>query len=444
MRYRFKYLLVVTVIALIATIIPTITFAEGAPTIDSPNGVLIDYKTGKILFNKNAHQQTYPASTTKVMTAILTLENANLADKVTVDYDLYVDGSSMYLLKDESFSVEELLKALLIRSANDSAEVLAIHIAGSVENFVDMMNIRAKELGALNTNFTNPHGLPDPKHITTAYDLAIITKHAMGFDLFREIVSAPMLTLKATEQTPENRIYRSTNKFLWATGKSNTILYNGKYIDTKYDIIDGVKTGYTGDAKYCLISSGAKDDYRMISVILGAEDNNTLYTDSRNLIDYGLNNFKLVQLSSKNSSQLSVDVKNGKRTNIDLLFKDDKFATLPIDKNFNDIIEDVTLYKNIKAPVTRGQRLGRVTYYLDNEPIEEVDLVAENHVDRKGLLARLLYHILNPSKSLIIFVFMFLLWQVFVGYLRVKKRKRRKFAYRKRATVYTFNKNLFK
>lgn len=444
MKYRFKHLLIVTILILIATLIPTITFAQELPAITAPNGILIDYQTGKILFDKNAHEQTYPASTTKVMTAILTLENANLADRVTIDYDLYVDGSSMYLLKEESFTVEELLKALLIRSANDSAEALAIHITGSVEKFVKMMNERAKELGALNTNFTNPHGLPDPNHITTAYDLAIITKHAMSFDLFREIVSTPMLILGATEQTPENRIYRSTNKFLWATGRRNTILYNGQYMDTKYDIIDGVKTGYTDDAKYCLISSGAKNDYRMISVVLGAEDDNMLYTDSRSLMDYGFNNFKLIQLSSKDSSQLSVDVKNGKKTSVDLLIKDDKFATLPINKDSNDIIKNVTLDKNIRAPVTRGQILGRVTYYLGSEPIEEVDLVAENHIDKKGLLARLFHPLLNPSKPLVIFICVFLLWQIFVAYLRIKKRKRRKFTYRRRATTYTFNKNLFK
>ena len=200
MKYHYRHLLIIIIITLIATLIPNIVSAQNTPTITAPHGVLIDYETGNVLFSKNAHKQAYPASTTKVMTAILTLENANLNDRVTIDYDLYVEGSSMFLLKGESFTVEELLKALLIKSANDCAEALAIHITGSVEKFVEMMNKRAKELGALNTNFVNPHGLADPNHVTTAYDLAMIAKHAMTFDTFREIVSTTMLNLDATNK----------------------------------------------------------------------------------------------------------------------------------------------------------------------------------------------------------------------------------------------------
>lgn len=444
MKYHYRHLLIIIIITLIATLIPNIVSAQNTPTITAPHGVLIDYETGNVLFSKNAHKQAYPASTTKVMTAILTLENANLNDRVTIDYDLYVEGSSMFLLKGESFTVEELLKALLIKSANDCAEALAIHITGSVEKFVEMMNKRAKELGALNTNFVNPHGLADPNHVTTAYDLAMIAKHAMTFDTFREIVSTTMLNLNATEQTPENRIYRNTNKFLWAKGGANTMVYNGQYTDFKYDIIDGIKTGYTGKAKYCLISTGAKNNYRVISVILGAENESILYKDSRSLIDYGHNNFKLVQLSAKDSPQLSVDVVNGKNENVDLLIKNNKFVVLPINRDVNDITENITIDENIKAPISRGQTLGRITYFSGSEPIGEVDLIAKSNVEEKNLLSKLLHPLLNPPKALIIFICIFLLWQIFVAYLRIKKRYRRKFIYGKRSTTYTFNKNLFK
>ncbi len=444
MKYRHKHLFIVIIIALVAALIPTVVSAQHIPDIDAPNGILIDYETGKILFNKNAHIQAYPASTTKVMTAILTLENANLNDRVTIDYDLYVDGSSMFLLKGESFTVEELLKALLIKSANDCAEALAIHMTGSVEKFVEMMNKRAKELGALNTNFVNPHGLADPDHVTTAYDLAMIAKHAMTFDTFREIVSTTMLTLDATEQTPENRIYRNTNKFLWAKGGANTMVYNGQYTDFKYDIIDGIKTGYTGKAKCCLISTGAKNGYRVISVILGAENECVLYKDSRTLIDFGHDNFKLIQLSDKNYSQLSVDVKNGKNANVDLLAKIDKFVVLPINRDIDDIIEDVIINKNIQAPVSRGQTLGRITYFSGNESIGEVDLIAKNDVDKKSTLSKLSHLFLHPPKPLVVLICMFLLWQIFVAYLRIKKKRRRRLAYARKTVTYTFDKNLFK
>ncbi len=444
MKYRCKHLSLIIIITLIATFIPIAVFAQDALTIEAPNGILIDYETGKVLFDKNAHRQAFPASTTKVMTAVLTLENADLNDKVTIDYDLYVDGSSMFLLKGESFTVGELLRALLIKSANDCAEALAIHISGSVEKFVEMMNKRAKELGALNTNFVNPHGLTNPDHVTTAYDLAMMAKHAMTFDTFREIVSTTMLNLDATEQTPENRIYRNTNKFLWAKGGANTMVYNGQYADFKYDIIDGIKTGYTGEAKYCLISTGTKNDYRVISVILGAENECILYRDSRSLIDYGHDNFKLVQLSSKDSPQLSIDVKNGKDADVDLLTKTDKFVVLPVNRDINDIIENITVDKNIKAPISRGQVLGRVAYFFDNKSIGEVDLIAKNDVEKEALPRKLLHPLLNPPKPLVIFICVFLLWQIFVAFLRIRKRYRRRFAYSRKTTTYTFNKNLFK
>lgn len=441
-KYTPKYLIVFTLITLIMTFIPNTTFAQGIPTISAPNGVLIDYETGQILFNKNAHEQTYPASTTKVMTAILVLENANLSDTVTIDYDLYVDGSSMYLLKGESFTVEELLHALLIRSANDAAEALAIHIAGSVEEFADMMNQRAKELGALNTNFTNPHGLPDSKHVTTAYDLAMIAKHAMKFDLFREIVSTNMLTFEPTEQTPETRYYRNTNRFLWGTGIGNQILYDGKYIDIKYDIIDGIKTGYTGDAGSCLISSGVRDDYRVISVVLGAEGIE-VYKDSRTLIDYGHENFSLISLTNNNSESLVASILEGKQGSVDLSIANEKMYAISKDINSNDIKQNVLINENIEAPITKGQVLGKISYSLNGEILEEVDLIANSSIKKLSFIDKAL-KLSNIFTGVII---LFVLWQVFVAYLRVKKKRLKRISFKRRSrrnSKYTFNPNLFK
>lgn len=213
--------------------------------ISAPNAILMDYTTGKVIYDHNAHVPAYPASTTKVLTALLALEHLDLNEVITVDYDIYVIGSSMYLMKGESFTVEELIQALMIRSANDVGELLAIRISGSVEEFSNLMNQRAKELGALNSNFTNPHGLPEDDHITTAYDLAMITREALKSEKFREIMSTVNLQFAPTEQTPETRYFRNSNRFLWATGRANHILYDGRYIDIKYDIVDGVKTGFT-------------------------------------------------------------------------------------------------------------------------------------------------------------------------------------------------------
>lgn len=439
MKYKRGYLLIFTLIIFLLTSNMTISFAQGGPNITSPNGVLIDYETGEVIFDKNAHQKAYPASTTKVMTAILVLENGNLDDKVTIDYDLYVDGSSMYLLKGETFTVKELLEALLIRSANDAAEALAKHIAGSVEDFVKMMNLRAKELGALNTNFTNPHGLPDENHVTTAYDLAMMAKHAMGFELFREIVKTTMLVFEPTEQTPETRYYRNTNKFLWGTGRANQIFYDGKYINIKYDIIDGIKTGYTGAAGNCLISSGVRDGHRLISVILGAEGVN-VYADSRALIDYGHSNFKLVSLTNNNSDTIITPVIDGKEDFVHLSIAQDQLALVPKNTEFKDIKESLSINEDIKAPINQGDVLGKLTYSLGDKILGEIELVAKDSIEKQPLLVKLL----RPTKLFTFFIFLFVLWHIFVAYLRIQKRRRRRYAYRRRSSTYQFNKNLFK
>lgn len=439
MKYRYKFLSIISIITIIATIIPTSVFAENAPDITAPNAILIDYETGKVLFDKNGHVPAQPASTTKIMTAILTLENANLNDRIHLDYQPNVDGSSMFLLEGESFTVEELLKALLIRSANDSAEVLAVHIAGSVEDFVVMMNKRAKELGALKTNFVNPHGLPDPDHITTAHDLALMAKHAMTFDVFRDIVSTPMLTLEATKETPEDRIYRNTNKFLWATGRANTMLYEGEYVEYKYDIIDGIKTGYTSKSKHCLVSTGVKDGYRVISVILGAEGERELYGDTRSLIDYGHNNFKLVKLFVRDSSKLSVGVENGRKESLDLVGKNEKYVVLATNRDTDDLVESISIDEDIRAPISRGQILGRVTYFSDNEPIAEIDLIAKDNIEEKSLLFQI-----RPLKILIILIVFLVVWKIFIAFLRFRKKRRRGFVYRKKSSVYSFHRNLLK
>ncbi len=217
------------------------------------------------------------------------------------------------------------------------------------------------------------------------------------------------------------------------------MLYNGNYINIKYDIIDGIKTGYTGAAKQCLISSGVKDDHRLISVILGAEGVD-VYSDSRTLIDYGHANFKLVSLTGNNSDQLKVPVKNGKENYVNISIANDKLSIIPNNTKLSDITESISINENIKAPITQGQVLGKLSYSLDNELIGEIDLVAKESTAEQPILLRLL----KPSKFFVIFISAFILWQIFIAYLRIKKRNRKRFSYRKKSPIYSFNKNIFK
>ncbi|NLM04628.1 MAG: D-alanyl-D-alanine carboxypeptidase [Clostridiales bacterium] len=398
-------------------------FSYATPNITAPTAVLLDYTTGEVLYDHNAHNLAFPASTTKVMTSILVLENANLDDVLTINEDLYIDGSSMYLLKGESFTVKELLQGLLIRSANDAAEVLAKHVSGSIEDFADLMNKRARELGAKNTHFTNPHGLPDDNHVTTAYDLAIIAKHAMSFELFRDIVSTVRLEFPPTEYTPETRYYRNTNRFLWGTGGNNKILYKDNYEDIKYDIVDGIKTGYTGAAKQCLITSAIKDDHRLIAVVLGAEGSN-VYLDSRTLIDYGFDNFKLEKIVDKNAFITNAPILNCSEDNIALYTDTEITAILPNDLDPSQIQIETIVDEDIKAPLPAGQILGRVIYSVDGKILGESNLISIKDMEAKPFIKKLF--IPNTFMPVII---VFLLWQTFVIYKRIKRKRRRKSLY---------------
>lgn len=410
-----------------------------APEITAPNGVLMDFETGKVLYEKDAHEPTYPASTTKVMTAILVLEKATLEDVVTIDYDLHVDGSGMYLVKGESFTVKELFQGLLVRSANDAAEALAIHIAGSVEEFAKLMNERAKELGALNTNFTNPHGLPDENHVTTAYDLAIISKHAMDFPLFRETVSTTMITFDETEQTPEKRYYRNTNRLLWGTGGGNLMDYRGETINIKYDIVDGIKTGYTNAAQQCLIASALNNDQRLISVVLGAAGSN-IYIDTRTLIDYGYENFTIHGMTEANELQSEAPVKNGVLDSVKLKTADSLSVVLNKDQDPSLITKEVIINESITAPIEEGAVLGKVIYSLGDEVLGEVNLIAEAFVD----LAPSLFNFSGFGKYILIIFILFIVWQIFVAYIRFQRKRKRYIYGGYSKNSYQFSKNMLK
>ena len=229
------------------------SFANSKPQITGQYAVLMDYETGKILYEKNSSQKLYPASTTKMWTAYIVLKYASDLNEVIQIKDLpAIEGSSMYLKNGESFTIKQLLDALLVHSANDAAYVLALHIGGSIENFCDMMNKEAKEIGAKNTHFNNPHGLPDENHYTTAYDMSIMTRQAMSNKVFRNIVKTKSIKYEPSEAYPYYRHFTNSNKFLTSSEQIN---YKGQLIPIKYDIVDGIKTGTPDAAGNCLLSS---------------------------------------------------------------------------------------------------------------------------------------------------------------------------------------------
>lgn len=249
----------------------TSTYAYTIPDTYSSACLLMEEITGKILYSKNANSIMYPASTTKIMTAILTLENCNLSDTAVVSHNAVFSIPSGYstasLVEGEVLTIEQLLNVLLIPSANDAAVVLAEHIAGSVEAFSDMMNSKAVELGCLNTHFVNPNGIHNENHYSTAYDLALIGKYAMQFPTFKEISSKTRYTLPITNAySKEDRIFNTTNDLIKPNYSSSPTNYYYKYAT-------GGKTGYTDPAGQCIVATATKDNVSLIAVTLHIRGN---------------------------------------------------------------------------------------------------------------------------------------------------------------------------
>ncbi len=336
--------------------------SNNKPSIESEAALLIDNKTGKILYEKNASKKMYPASTTKIMTAILTLENCNLNDIITASYNAVQSVPEGYANAEiqigEQLSVKQLLQLLLVHSANDSANVLAEHVGGSIESFVSMMNTKAHELGLSNTHFTNAFGKQDSNHYTTAHDLATILQYCLKNDDFRQLAGSASCSIPATN-LHSIRQYSSTNDLI----NPNSNLYY-KYLTTG-------KTGFTTEAGDCLVSSAYKNDLELICVILGGKTTNnvsTRFTETKKLYDYGYNNFSVNQIVSKDDVIIQIQVQNATKEtqDLNLIAESSISALVPNEISTNSITPEINLNENISAKIDEGTILGTATYKIDN------------------------------------------------------------------------------
>lgn len=358
----------------------------------SKSSILIDSTTGQILYEHNAYEKLYPASTTKLMTAILTLENCQLTDTVTVNPDALKGIPATYttaaLQPNEQLTVDQLLHVLLIPSANDAANVLAFHVAGSIESFATMMNTKVAELGLEHTHFLNPSGMHNEDHYTTAYDLAKLMQYCMKNSTFRTIAGLKFCTVPATNKYGE-RIFTSTNELLTLVDNRN-VASNYYY---KYAIAG--KTGYTTEAKNCLVSVSNKDGFELISVILsvGLYPNNISgkFVETKSLFNYGYDNYTLRKLREKDAIATQVEVGNGTKEtkNLDLLISDDITATIK-QSDFNTEFEpEIQINENLRAPIAQGEVLGKITYNIDGISYS-ADLKASHNVEKSGFMTLLI------------------------------------------------------
>ncbi|WBW95834.1 D-alanyl-D-alanine carboxypeptidase family protein [Oceanirhabdus sp. W0125-5] len=314
----FKPVACFLILCLSLFIFPTkITYAENPPSAAADSVVLLDATTGEILYSRNMNTAYPPASTTKVMTALLTLENCDLDEIVTIpEKAVGIEGSKIWILKDEDITVRNLLLALMLESANDCAVALAIHVGGSEEAFVKMMNDKAKELGLKNTNFENPHGLYNNKHKTSAYDLAQIMREAVKYPEFVKISTTVSAKVPGTTQVPKGHPLWNKNK-----------LVQGGNLHYKY--IESGKTGYTTQSQHSYVASAQKDGQRLIVALVHDEIKNYFY-DAIELFNYGFDNYKLEKIYSAGET---ITTYEDEGISMPLIAKDDVYMTLKKDSS---------------------------------------------------------------------------------------------------------------
>ena len=405
-----KKILIIT--CLFIMFFQTAVFAN-SPKINSKAAILVEKSTGRILYERKSTEKLYPASTTKVMTAILVLENCKLSDMVTISKTALDNLPSGYvtcdLQVDEEISVNDLLYALMVKSANDAAYALAEHVAGSIDAFSDMMNNKAIELGCTSTHFVNPNGIHNEDHYSTAYDLYLIANYAMENEVFRKLVATTQYTLPATNKYPkEDRTFTTTNELL----NPNSTSYYYKYAT-------GIKTGYTSQAGNCIISESSRDGLEFIAVVLGGGATpsglNARFIDSKTLFNYGYNNYTLTKVKEAGSVIKTIEIENAtdETKNLNLLI--DKSITVVNNKsiNMNDIIPEIKLKEELLAPIFKDDVIGTIKYKVDD--IEySANLLAAHDVEEK------------PDYTVLILIIIGLLLIVISGRLYRKTNKNRR------------------
>ncbi len=397
-KNRLKYRILSFFIAIILMFqLPVFAFAAEEPTVSCKAAAAVDLDTGTLLFEKNAQERVFPASTTKVITALIIIENRDLSDSIKVGPEIRQGGittnsSLMHLEKGDTITVEELLYGLMLVSGNDAAATLAVSTAGSVSAFADMMNEKAQELGMTNTHFVTPHGIHNEEHYSTAEDMAKLTVAAMQNETFRRIVSTKThdsVKINSKGKTVTTEL-RNTNNLLHTldkNGNSNPYYYAGA---------TGIKTGYTIYAKYCLIASAERNGRHVAALLFadGSENSGAKrWNDAAEILDYSLNNFenhKLSSLAAKAEMTLNVWHAAEKDSEGGLLSCDfgdleDKQYSLPKELDTSSGISVETSFnQGIMAPLFMGDQVGTAKLLLNGEVIYEGAIYAARDVYEEG------------------------------------------------------------
>ena len=371
-----RYLLIIVVFCLfISNAKAAEDYAPGAKS-----AILIDNATGKVLFEKNADEKLAPASMTKIGSMLLIMEaidngNLSLDDQVTISEEAAnMGGSQVFLEAGEVYTVDALLKSVAVASGNDAVVALAEKIAGSQDEFVEMMNKRFKELGASNTNFVNAHGLDAEGHYSTARDMAIIAMELLKHEKILEYTS----------------IYE---EYLEKNDGTKTWLVNTNKLVRFYDGVDGLKTGYTTTAGYCLTATAKKDNFRLISVVMGEESTESRSSDTVKMLNYGFNTYKINTIKTKDEVLGKVRVEQGKEDFVEIVLLEDATELLKNTQELETYKFNLKVNK-IKAPVKPGDIVGSAEIIdAEGNIIDEVNVTVKKEIKKANLLDYLIRNI---------------------------------------------------
>ena len=447
---KFRLAICVLLAALTLGLVTPAAFALDDPGIDTTYAAVLLAEDGNqetVLYTKNENERLYPASLTKVMTVLLAVEDIEagkiaLTDPVTAqpgfDFDMIVGGSSVYIMQQETMTLESLLYCAMVASANDACNVIAQYVSGTISDFVERMNARAAELGCTGTHFVNTHGLPDANHYTTAWDFSRILREAAKHELFMTIASAVNYTVPDTNVSSERKL-ESTNSLINPTNP----LYPG---DWGYQYAKGIKTGHTNDAGYCLASSAEKDGVKLLSVVLKAdafqqEDGSWYYgnfADTRTLFEWGFNNFSYQDVLRSTETVTEVPVAMGADAeSVTARPSSSVRALLPNDVDLSTVERTITLSPDVAAngltaPVEAGQVVGEISVSRDGVVLGSSPLVTTTSVElsRMEYMKEQLRETLRTPGVILAFWALVLLFALYM-FVVVRYRSKRR-AYQKR------------
>ena len=356
--------IIITIFILLIIIKCDYVSAEINLDLKSKSAIMIEESSKKILFEKDAHEKMAPASMTKIMTLLLVAEaisdnRISLDQEVTAsEYAVSMGGSQVYLEANSKYKISELIKAVGIGSANDAAVVLAEVVGGTVENFVAMMNNKAKELGLTDTNFKNPHGLDEANHYSTAYDMAMIASELVKYDFILDVTS-----------TYEDHFTHPNGNSIWLVNTNSLIRF--------YDGVDGLKTGFTTEAGYCLTATKKVDDMRILTVTMNAETKDDRNSDTIKLMESAFSMYNVKKVIDKNNSLGKMFVNKSTQKYVNYYLEDD--AKLLLTKDTRDIKYDYKInVENLTAPLNAGDVVGKLKLTYDNESVEYNIIINED------------------------------------------------------------------